>query len=172
MTSNGCALGSDGKLLDASEIVWHYDADDDEPMASATAPSTGQPQPGHSATTLDLFVRRSGRAARPSTKLIDPDNAMALKHKASDNPNPNPSCRPRQASPEHGEDKVTDPDITEPDASPATVPEEDKADTTEPDCTDTEEVVSVNPDDAYEETKALGDADRKVCVQCSASIID
>ena len=172
MASNGCALGSDGKLLDASKIIWHYDADDDKPMASATTSLMGQPQPGLSATTLDLFVRRSGRAACPSTKSIDPDNAMAVKRKTSDAPNPNPSRRLRQASPDHGEDKTTYSDITEPDISPATEPGEDKADTTEPDSTDTEEDISVNPDDAYEETKALGDADRKVCVQCSASIID
>jgi hypothetical protein len=35
-----------------------------------------------------------------------------------------------------------------------------------------EEDVSVDPDNAYEETKVLGDADHKVCVQCSALIID
>jgi hypothetical protein len=105
-------------------------------------------------------------------KLIDPDNAMAIKHKTSDAPNPNPSRWLRQASLEHGEDKATDPDITEPNTSPTTEPGKDKADTTEPDCTDMEEDISVDPYDAYEETKALGDADHKVCVQCSTPIID
>jgi hypothetical protein len=141
MALNGCALRSDGKLLDASEIVWHYDTDDNEPMALATTSSTGQPQPGLSATTLDSFVHRSGRAAHPSTKSINLDNAMAVKRKTSDDPNPNPSCWLCQVAPEHGEDKATDPDITELNTSPATEPGEDKADTTEPDCTDTEEDV-------------------------------
>jgi hypothetical protein len=172
MASNGCALGSDGKLLDASEIIWHYDTDNDEPMASVTTSSTGQPQPGLSATTLDSFMHQSGCAAYPSTKLIDPDNTMAIKRKTSDASNLNLSHWLCQASPEHGKDKVIDPDITEPDTSPATEPGEDKADTIEPDYTDMEEDISVNLDDAYEKTKALRDADHKVCVQCSTSIID
>jgi hypothetical protein len=39
------------------------------------------------------------------------------------------------------------------------------------DCTDTEEEVSVDPGEAYKEIKALGDADRKVCLHGSSQII-
>lgn len=144
MTLDNCAIGPDGELLDASKIVWFNDPDDDQPMASATTSSTAQHQ--LSTVTLDSFVtkgppaaRRSNRAVRPSTKLVDPDNAMALKRKPSNTSLVKPSCRLRQASPE---------------------PEE----ATEPDSTDTEDNDLVDPDVAYEETKALGDADRTVCI--------
>jgi hypothetical protein len=164
MALNGCALRSDGKLLNASKIIWHYDTDNDEPMALVTTSLMGQPQPGLSTTTLDSFVYQSGCTACPSTKSIDPDNAMAVKCKTSDDPNLNPSCQLHQVAPEHGEDKATDPDIIEPNTSLTTEPGEDKANTIEPDCTDIEEDISINPDNAYEKTKVLGDADCKVCV--------
>ena len=147
MASDNCAVGPNGNLLDASQIVWFRDPDDDEPMAPATS-STAQPQV--SAMTLDSFVtkvpaaRRSTRAPRPSTKAIDPDNIMALKRKPS-NPAPDkPSCRPRHASPDHEVDEATEPDLT-----------------------DSEDDDPVNPDAAYEETKALGDADREVSTHYS-----
>jgi hypothetical protein len=148
MSSDNCAIGHDGKLLDASEIEWFDDPDDDKPMASATTSSTAQRQ--RSTMTLDSFVtkgplaaRRSNRTVRPSTKLVDPNNAMGLKRKRSNTSLANPSRRLRQAPSEHEEDH-----------------------TTEPDSTDTEAEVDdpVDPDAAYEETKALGDADRAVCV--------
>lgn len=146
MASDNCAVGPDGKLLDASEIVWVHDPDDDEPMAPAVRSSTVARQ--LSATTLDSFVtkvpsaaRRSTRAARPSAKMIDPDNAMALKRKPSNDAIGNPSRRARRASPEHEEEA------------------------TEPDPTDTEDEDPLDPGVAYQETKALGDADREVRVR-------
>jgi len=36
MASEGCAIGPDGKLLDASEIDFFNDPNDDEPIAPAT----------------------------------------------------------------------------------------------------------------------------------------
>ena len=153
MAPNGCAVGPDGELLDPSQIIWYNDADNDEPMAQATTPLTAQPQPQLSATTLDSFVtkvpppvRRSTRAACPSAKAIDPDNAMAIKRKSSNAPSPNPSCRLRQASPEHDEDKDSEPDASEPDFP------------------NTEEDDPVGLGDTYQVTKALGDADRQVCM--------
>jgi hypothetical protein len=79
---------------------------------------------------------------------------MAIKHKPSDPPAPNPSCCLRLSSLEIDKDKATEPGSH---------------------CTDME----YSDDDsgglveAYEEIKALGDADRKVCVLCSSrSLID
>ena len=142
MASDNCALGTDGKLLDASEIIWFNDPDDDEPMASTATSSTNQRQV---ATTLDSFItavqpaaRRSTRAPRPSTKAIDPDNIMNHKRKPSDTATGKPR-RPCYTSPVREED-----------------------DATEPNPTDTEDEDPVNPDIAYEETRALGDADREV----------
>jgi len=161
MASNSCAVGPDGELLDASKIVWFHDADDDRPMAPATTSLMAQPQPGLSATTLDLFVtkappaRRSTRAARPSTKAIDPDNAMATKRKLSNAPPPKPSRRLRQASPEPEEDDASEFEATEPGSTD----------------TDEDDPVNVDPGEEYEVTKALSNADRKVSVQFSSWII-
>jgi len=165
MASDGCAIGPDGNLLHESEIPWVHDPDDDEPMPAMTSLTV---QRQLSATTLDSFVTkvppacRSTCTTRPSTKVINPDNAMSIKCKQSDAPAPNPSCRLRQASPEHEEDMTTEPDTTEPDAT-----EPDSSD-----CIDTEEDDPDDPGKAYRVAKALGDADRKVYAHCSSQIID
>jgi len=153
MASDNCAVGPNGELLDASQIVFFNDPDDDEPMAPATASSVAQPW--LSVTTLDSFVSKVPPAACrltctpcPSTKVIDPNNVMALKRKPSDAAAAHPPCCPCQASPEHEEDKATKPDPT-----------------------NTEDSNPVNPDIAYEEAKALGDADCEVRVHCSSQIL-
>ena len=56
MASDNCTIGSDGKLLDASHIVWYNDADDDEPMVPAMTSLTAQHQV--SVTTLDSFITK------------------------------------------------------------------------------------------------------------------
>ena len=163
MASNGCAVGSDGKLLDASKIVWFHDADDDRPMALTTTSSTVQPQPRLTTTTLDSFVttapppaRRSTHATRPSTKAIDPDNVMATKRKSTNDPSPKPSRRLRQASPEPEEDNASEFEATESRSTD----------------TDEDDPLAVDPSEEYEVTKALSNADRKVSVHFSSRIID
>jgi hypothetical protein len=155
MESPDCAVGSDGKLLDASQITWYNDPDDDEPMAPTTAATTTAVQRNLSATTLDSFLskapaaenmaesRRSTRAIRPSMKVVDPDNAMALKRKPSRSTTAKPARRLRQVSPS--------PDLTDSNDEP--VPTDNEEDN-----------IPTEPDDAYEQTKALGDADREVCI--------
>ena len=75
---------------------------------------------------------------------------MAIKRKPSNPPASNPSRHLHLSSPEIDEDKATEPNYSH--------------------CTDTED----SDDDsgglveAYEEIKALGDADCKVCVSCSS----
>jgi len=140
--------GSDGNLLDASQIPWFNDPDDDQPIAPTSSSAQRQASASRTVTTLDSFVtkvppamRRSTRAPRPSTKAIDPDNIMALKRKSSNTGAGKPSCRPRHASPDHEEDEATEPDPTDADG---------------------EDDDPVDADAAYEETKALGDADREV----------
>lgn len=92
----------------------------------------------------------------PNRKLLDaseiawahdPDNAMAHKRKLSNDATANPSRRARQASPEHEEAEATDPGPT-----------------------DTENENPVDPGVSYQETKALGDADREVRVHRSSRI--
>jgi hypothetical protein len=83
-----CAVGPDGKLLDAKDIEWYEDADSSEPINQATTPSVtttsssaafhpffrGGPAPA----VVVAGARRSGRATRPSNRITDPDNAEAL----------------------------------------------------------------------------------------------
>ena len=156
MASDNCALGTDGKLLDASQIRWFNDPDDDEPMASASTSSTTQRPMAQVATMLDSFITnvppaawRSTRAPRPSTKAIDPNNVMNLKRKPSSSATRKP-CHPRLTSPLH---------------------EEDDAIASEPDPTNTEDNNPINPDIAYEETKALGDTDREVSLSPASPML-
>ena len=148
MASDNCAVGSDGNLLDASQIVWFNDPDDDQPIAPTFSSAQHQASVSRTVTTLDSFVTKvppaacqSTHAPHPSTKAIDPDNIMALKRKSSNTEAGKPSSHPRHASPDHEEDEAT-----------------------EPDPMDGEDDNLVDPDAAYEETKALGDADREVSV--------
>jgi hypothetical protein len=87
--SDACALHSNGTLKDASEIIWHFDVDDEAPMSksmvSTTSSSTAVTTPA-STTIHPFFARRSGRTTRPSNHILDPDNTMNLaigKRKAS-----------------------------------------------------------------------------------------
>lgn len=88
-TMSGCAVGPDGKLLDAKDIKWYEDVDSSEPINHTTAPSEFITT-ANSANTIHPFFRggpapavvaagsrRSGRAPRPSNRITDPDNAEA-----------------------------------------------------------------------------------------------
>jgi len=93
---SGCAVGSDGKLLDAKDIRWFEDADSSEPINHATTTASITTTP-NSSTTTHLFFRdgpaptaeviaaqHSGRATRPSLRITDSDNAegaYASRHK-------------------------------------------------------------------------------------------
>ena len=141
MASDNCAVGPNGKLLDASQIIWFNNLDNHEPMAPATTSLMAQCQV--STTTLNSFItkvpptmQRSTCAPRPSTKAIDPNNIMALKCKPSNPSTEKPSCHPCYTSLDHAEDKATEPDLS-----------------------NTKDNEPIDPDAAYKETKALGDAD-------------
>jgi hypothetical protein len=86
----GCAVRPDGTLKDAAEIEWHFDKDDEIPLTAAeklpgSSPAASSSSPSPSQTVHPFFsghappaisVRRSGRAIRPSNRVVDPDNAM------------------------------------------------------------------------------------------------
>jgi len=89
MSSDNCAVGPNGELLDKSEITWIHDPDDNRPMPLVTISLIDQHQ--LSVTTLDSFVtqvplavHRSTCTSCPSTKVTNPNNVMAQKHKPSD----------------------------------------------------------------------------------------
>jgi hypothetical protein len=164
MTSQGCAIGSDGELLDASQIDWYNDVDDNKPMTPSANATTAQ----NSSATLDSFVtkampakvvagsRRSARTVRPSVKATDPNNAaMTLKRKLSAAPSAKSSRHVRVVISDSEEEKATEPDDTTFEASTNPADDSDGNDT-EPDV--------ANGDDVYAETKAMGDADREVSI--------
>jgi hypothetical protein len=151
MASDNRALGTDGKLLDASKIPWFNDLDDDEPMASVTTSSTNQ---CWVTTTLDSFITKvppatqhSTHASHLSTKVIDPNNIMNHKHKPS-NTATGKLCHPCHTSPVCEEDDVT-----------------------EPNPTNTEDEDPVNPDITYKKTRALGNADCEVSLHYFSHIV-
>ena len=81
----GCAVRSDGSLKDASEISWHYDVDDDLPIAPVGSTSSTPISPpnihpfftSHPAPAkMVAGSRRSARTLRPSARILDPNNTM------------------------------------------------------------------------------------------------
>src|ERR1700743_1896778 len=182
-TEHGCAQDADGNLLSPSKIKWFNDVDDETPIPGCdAAPDANQLQVSSSKSTMitRFFTsvntsladnaggaRRSNRATRPSTKVIDPDNiespavlSSGMKRKASSAHQQRRTLQKLQDS----EDEAT---------SETGSIFRDEGDT-EP-CTDVEmtemtsSIISVDSaeEDAearYASTKALGDSDRKVSI--------
>ena len=160
-----CALAPDGGLLDASAITFYNDVDDDTPL----------PNPMTTSTPLHPFFqgpgnvvggsRRSARVSRPSAHITDPDNveapAVPRKRPATrwakvtdDDDGSEPHNESDNAEVSLGDDN----DVVMGDASPeggdiTTEGEDGGGDT------DVEIV-----EEAYRSTKAMGDADRQVCL--------
>jgi hypothetical protein len=166
----GCAVRSDGTLKDASEIDWSFDRSDDEalsipslssrPSAAAKVSGSSGPElhPFFSGTlrpaTFSAGQRRSGRATRPSNRIVNPDNAMGVsavaagKRKASSSTTSTRNVKPKpkivsvlsEDEEDEEDDSYTAPALTE---VPTDIDEE----------ADNEE---------YEALKAMADADHKV----------
>ncbi|EDR05966.1 uncharacterized protein LACBIDRAFT_329145 [Laccaria bicolor S238N-H82] len=91
MSDLGCAVDTTGKLLDTSEIVFYNDPDDETPISGPGAPpkpSSIHPFFSHSAPPSRIIAGAhcSTRTLRPSTRLVDPDNAesnASVKRKAN-----------------------------------------------------------------------------------------
>ncbi|KAF8234716.1 hypothetical protein L208DRAFT_1376783 [Tricholoma matsutake] len=83
-----CAQRADGTLKDASEIEWHYDKDDDSPMAT---------------TALSCC---SGHTSRPSAHAVDQNNAMNIRPSLPSRSAP--TGTKRMASPCDSDSEVTD----------------------------------------------------------------
>lgn len=164
-SSNQCAIGIDGKLLDESKIVWYNDADDSVPIAptgrsAATSTQLPSTSSGPKATTLHAFfngestpghasavfvagarvARRSSRVSKPSKRVLDVNNAE---------PQIESSKRARIARKKLVQSESED----EASISHASDVEGD---------TDVDMVDSISAEDAYASTKAMGDQDRKV----------
>ena len=166
----GCAVRSDGTLKDASEIEWHFDEDDDLPIAptGATSSVTHIPtdvpmHPFFSGQPLKSAIiagsRRSRRTLRPSARILDPDNAMN-QHASSSTSAARASKRKAPVSmPLHrvlqrvdsdscGEDEG-ETDATSPSAHPPC------------DTSEVEDISEVT--DEYDALQVMADADHQVC---------
>jgi len=157
-SSDQCAVGTDGKLLDESEIVWYNDAEDSVPIAPAASqllplvPSTSF---AFKATTLHAFFDgastprpavfvagacRSSCVSKPSKRVLDVNNAElqaeSSKRARIARKKPVQSESEDEASITHASDAGGD--------------------------TDVEMEDSITAEDAYALTKAMGDQGHKV----------
>jgi hypothetical protein len=159
-SSDQCALGLDGALLDAEHIAWYNDPDDTVPLPAPAKPPgqalhvffSGAAAPA----VLVAGSRRSARVSHPSKRLVDPDNA----ERASS------SKRPRTRKILVYDSEVEgDGDVVEDmeDVEELAVGSDDATGDTDVDLDDEAE-------EAYASTKAMSDADRKVCSPISFSI--
>jgi hypothetical protein len=145
-----CAVGTDGNLKDASEIVWHNNPDDECPLPAPGPTTEKSTAPVHHFFT---GARRSTRAPRPLTKIVDPDNVASSssarsKRKAVDS-GPGTSWR------------VTCKVI------PASSASSDNAG--DPDGEDDAERTDDGAEASYVQTKAMGDMDREAGRTCLKS---
>src|SRR6266478_2564532 len=173
-----CARAAGGGLLDASDIVFYNDVDDDTPLPNSKTTSTPLHPFFQGPGNVGAGSRRSARVTRPSARITDPDNIAAP---ATTQKQPATATAPAEASlhvarrakvinsnegtweRHHDSDNATvdlgdDNDIPMADASTeggdATTEAEDGGDHTDV------EIV----EEAYLHTKAMGNADRQVCL--------
>jgi hypothetical protein len=175
MADLGCAQDADGNLLSPSKIRWYNDVDDVDPISGGSS-AASHPTPSSLAkpTTLDRFFttssnltvasadkvagsRRSNRATRPSTRVVDPNNAEAptfsvsssLKRKASTSTFASKLSRARKV--------IEDSD----DGGTATETEGGDGDDDAGEPAGEADSGGEDVDTKYMSTKALGDADRE-----------
>jgi len=177
-TSDQCAVAADGSLLDASDIIFYNDPDDDNPLPNSNSATTStQVHPffrrGPAPSKIVAGSRRSARVARPSARITDPNNleasgsAVTRKRSATVTASAQGSLHAARRA------KLTDSDDesehdNEMDNAEADAGDDDDVGTgnvtTEEegggDSTDVEHV-----EEAYCTTKAMGDADRRICLK-------
>lgn len=164
-SSDQCAVGTDGTLLDQSKITWYNDPDDSIPIAPTadTVPPSAPPTPSAlKATTLhtffkdgstsagadlDMGIRRSSRISKPSKRVLDANHM--------DQEMPKRTRRTKVVESES--ESEADDENKEHDDAVAT--QASGGGDTDVDMGD-----PVMAEDAYELTKAMGDQDRKVCL--------
>ncbi|KAF5336641.1 hypothetical protein D9758_015942 [Tetrapyrgos nigripes] len=128
-SSDNCALGPDGKLLDASQIVWDYDPDPTiVPPGTQTLsspPSTSQTvrnafdvltSHGHAQAKTVAGQRKSTRTCRPTQKMLENNTPRGNgKRKASPSSERHPAACKVAKNPSRNKhsDDVTDLDISD-----------------------------------------------------------
>jgi hypothetical protein len=191
-TMSGCAVGPDGKLLDAKDIKWYEDADSSEAINNIPppAPPLGPSKPN----TIHPFFgggldsaagsRRSGRVTRPSNRITDPDNAevsstarklkakartsttVTHKRKASRSVASGDGSSRRIKVGIDNEASTDDNDSSDYEPDAADHPATSDIDAADHPATSDIDAGDTEPDEdpeiAYMSTKAMGDADREV----------
>ena len=177
----GCAVRSDGSLKDASEIEWHYDEDDESPMASVSSTSSTSSLPakvhlfftGHPAPAkMVAGSRRSARALRPSARVLDPDNAMN-KSASSSALNPSAANGKRKAPPSPPSRRIARKVDT--DSGDECDAETSIAELSSQPCESSDTEQTENGTNEYEALQSMADADHRVChtaVESCESLID
>ena len=180
-TSDQCALGPDGRLLDASEIVWVHDPDDpisNEPIREADRRDVEDNLPSSSSTIHRFFrggpspatmvagSRRSKRVPHPSKRILDPDNSE--RPDVSKRPRPSSSRQKNivESDSDESNDYCVDHDNGKVDGAATNLNVEDSDAVIDTDV-DSELVDGLDTDfeavdEAYAATKAMGDTDREV----------
>ena len=176
--SDQCAVAADGRLLDASEIIFYNDPDDDTPLPSLNSDTTSTHpslhpffQGGPAPSEMAAGSRRSLCVSRPSARITDPNNMEASGSTAickrsatvtiSAEGSQHAARRPKLTSSDDESEQDNGLDSAE-------VGVEDDSDEAG-DATTEEEGVDNSTDiehaeEAYHTTKAMGDADRQVCL--------
>jgi hypothetical protein len=184
-----CALAADGSLLDAADITFYDDPDDDAPIPSLTASSKASSSTLHPIFQAKKIAgsRRSVRITRPSARIIDPDNAEALVTTRKRSATVTASAieasrtarRPKLTSSESdgGESERDGPERVETTGSSGVEDDiaMDGVSTGEDDEGSSQaedgELAQESQDAlAYRATKAMGDTDRQVCCLSSISL--
>ena len=167
--SDQCAVGTDGKLLDPSAIVWYNDPDDSTPItpiapslpsnSSALKATTLRPFFGDStapaSTVLNTGTRRSSRVSKPSKRILDANNmGLDMPKRARVAHKTVVEAEFEDKGDNEGDDEADDEEDDET-VSTTHAPDAGGGDTNV-------EMDSVAAEDAYVLTKVMGDQDRKV----------
>jgi hypothetical protein len=163
----GCAVGPDGNLLDASQIIWFNDGDDVTPISGPSLlKASPLPRPAsRSPSPIIAGSRRPRRVVRPSAKARDPDNLESCTILAKRKRSTKQPARCEVVSGNSDSDKEnTDPDDLVQSARSEYVcsTEDAKDDTNKDDVTTEIDDDSDQGDGGYVSTKKMGDDDRQV----------
>ena len=168
-SSEQCAVAVDGSLLDVSAIVFYNDPDDDTPLPSSKSATTStQVHPFFQGGSAPAAACHSTRVARPSARVTDPNNLEAstsvvtCKRSATTTVSSEAIvCTTRWAK---VTDTVSDEDEKSDDADVNLEDEIGLADamSEEEDPANSSDVQAA--EEAYQSTKAMGDADQQVCL--------
>ena len=148
------AVGPNGNLLNASDIVWYNDPDDVAPISTPRGLSNQSPSPKIAGS------HRPPRAVRPSIKASDPNNTKSTKVRKCKPEGTQGTRRVSRKVAQANTRRSSDDEHTVP-VSADSDNSEHSADT-HPEQDDQDNAGNVEANAAYTATKLMGDTDRQV----------